>query len=236
MTDVTASNPFGLDPTWRAAVSKIIKMLETGVVSSAPLPVGPASSIGIERYARAVVDSSPQSDLGIMYGLCSVATCVAAQGAYVLKVPKRGGGWLIAPAIQHFMGIAPSGWRKSTALDVARNPLKAALAAGEDLRRQELPRLRDWAVRDTEPQLPVGVPIDAKQFAKVYNAGLCPYTLVKDPTVEATRDLLVSNGGVGAVLAGEADVFRNISAYAPDGAGSLTFILDGWMQDDIATI
>lgn len=235
MTDVTKPNPFGLDPTWRAAVTQIIKMMETGITSGS-LPEGPASSIGIERYARAVVDSSPQSDLGIMYGLCSVATCVAAQGAYVLKVPKRGGGWLIAPAIQHFMGIAPSGWRKSTALDVARGPLKVALAEGEALRRKELPRLRDWAERDGEPQLKVGVTHDPKQYAKVYNAGLCPVTLVKDPTVEGTRNMLVQNGGVAAVLAGEADVFRNISAYAPDAAGSLTFILDGWMQDDIATM
>jgi len=235
MTDVTAGNPFNLDPKWRAAVTRIIKMMETGI-SSDDLPMGPASTIGIERYARAVCDANPQSDLGIMYGLCSVATCVAAQGAFVLKAPIRGGGWLIAPAIQYFIGIAPSGWRKSTALDVARGPLKQAILEGEALRRKELPRLRDWAERDAAPQLKVGVTLDTKQFAKVYNQGLCPVTLVKDPTVEGTRNLLVQNGGVSAIFAGEADVFRNVSAYAPDAAGSLTFILDGWSQDDIATM
>lgn len=236
MTDVIKGNPFNLDPTWRAATNRIIKMMETGIVSSAELPIGPASTMGIERYARAVCDANPQADLGIMYGLVSVATCVAAQGAYVLKVPIRGGGWLVVPAIQYFIGIAPSGWRKSTALDVARKPLKEAVQYGETLRRKELPRLRSWAEKEAEAQIPVGATMDPKQFAKVYNAGLCPVTLVKDPTVEGTRDLLVQNGGCSAIFAGEADVFRNIGAYAPDSAGSLTFILDGWSQDDIATM
>lgn len=236
MTDVTPDNPFNLDAEWRRTVARIIKIMETGVVSSAPLPVGPASTMGIERYARAICDANPQADLGIMYGLASVATCVAGQGAYILKVPIRGGGWLVAPLIQYLIGIAPSGWRKSTALDIARNPLKGAIEHGVRLRRKELPKLRDWAERDAEPTLRATVPLDRKQFAKVYNSGLCAYTLVKDPTVEATRNLLVQNGGCGAVLAGEPDAFRNINAYAPDASGSLTFILDGWSQDDIATI
>lgn len=236
VTESTDANPFALDPTWRAATDRIIKMMETGIVSSAPLPTGPASTMGIERYARAVCDTNPQADLGVMYGLISVATCIAAQGAYTLKVPIRGGGWLDVPCIQYFIGIAPSGWRKSTALDVARRPLKTAIAYGEHLRRKELPRLRSLAEMDAGAQIPVGKTLDPKQFAKVFNAGLCPVTLVKDPTVEGTRDLLVQNGGVAAVLAGEADVFRNVGAYAPDQAGSLTFILDGWSQDDIATM
>lgn len=236
MTDLTKDNPYHLDPIWRAVGNKIIKMMESGVVSSAPLPVGPASTMGIERYARAVCDANPQADLGIMYALCSVATCVAAQGAYILKAPIRGGGWLVVPCIQYAIGIAPSGWRKSTALDVARAPLKDAISLGESLRRKDLPRLRDMAERDAEPRLKATVSLDPKQFAKVYNAGLCPVTLVKDPTVEGLRDMLVQNGGCAAVLAGEADVFRNVAAYAPDGAGSLTFLLDGWSQDDIATM
>jgi hypothetical protein len=235
MAELTEANPFGLDPRWRKTVDRIIKMMVTGIAPD-ELEPGPASTVGIERYARAVCDANPQSDLGVMYGLISVATCVAAQGAYVLKVPIAGGGWLIVPAIQYFIGIAPSGWRKSTALNVARRPLKVAIEHGEALRRKQLPRLRDLSERDAAARIPANRTIDPKQFVKVYNAGFCPVTLVKDPTVEGTRDMLVANGGCAAVMAGEPDVFRNVGAYAPDKAGSLSFILDGFEQDDVATM
>jgi hypothetical protein len=230
------ADPFGLEGPWRTAADRIIRMMSTGMAGD-NLPMGPGSHIGIERYAREVVAANPQSDLGIMYGLCSVAVCVASQGGYVMMVPVAGGGFLDVPAIQHFIGIAPSGWRKSTALNVAKEPLKKALARGEKLRRTALPKLRDDAEKDAAAIMNYNnIPGDIQkaQFLDVYNGGYCAATLVKDPTVEALRNMLVQNGGVAAVMAGEADVFRNVTAYSTD-SGSLTFFLDGWSQDDVLT-
>lgn len=235
MSDPLA-DPFGLEGPWRASADRIIRMMASGIAGD-HLATGPGSYMGIEKYARAVVDANPQSDLGIMYGLCSVAACVASQGGYVLLVPVAGGGFLDVPAIQHFIGIAPSGWRKSTALNVAKAPLKRALDDGERDRRKKLPKLREDAKAQALAQMQLnGIAGDLHdaQFFEVYNGGMCGATLVKDPTVEALRNMLVQNGGVAAVMAGEADVFRNVTAYSTD-SGSLTFFLDGWSQDDVLT-
>lgn len=238
MVDLANKDPFNLPPNWRAVTDRICSMMMTG---NAPteLNTGPASKLGIERYARAICDANPQSDLGIMYGLVSVGACIAAQGAWVVQVPISGGGYLTAPAIEYFIGIAPSGWRKSTALNVAREPLRKALAVGEDMRRRQLPLLRkdSLAQADLQGLRKVGDTVQHKQFAQVFNGGLCGLTLVKDPTVEGLRNMLVKQGGVAGVMAGEADVFRNVSLYAANGdAGSLTFFLDGWSQDDVSTM
>jgi hypothetical protein len=192
--------------------------------------------MGIERYSREICAANPQSDLGIMYGLTSVATCVAAQGGFVLLAPVVGGGYLEVPAIQHFIGIAPSGWRKSTALNVARGPLRRALAKGDYDRRMRIPKERTFAEQQADAQAAVGgKDIPRQQFVETYNGGYCSTTLVKDPTVEGLRNMLVHNGGVAAVMAGEADVFRNLRQYSTEGA-SLTFFLDGWSQEDVQTV
>lgn len=230
------ADPFALPVRWQHAMTRIVNMMQTGVVKTTDLPPGPASALGIERYSRELCAANPQSNLGIMYGLTSVATCVAAQGAYVLKAPVAGGGYLEVPAIQHFIGIAPSGWRKSTALNLARGPLRRALAKGEHARRMQVPLERKGAEQQAEAQASVGgKELPRAQFVEVYNGGFCATTLVKDPTVEGLRNMLVHNGGVAAVMAGEADVFQNLRQYNPDGA-SLTFFLDGWSQEDVQTV
>jgi hypothetical protein len=76
--------------------------------------------------------------------------------------------------------------------------------------------------------------IDRKQFTSVFTAGICPSTLLKDPTMESLRDFLVEQGGVAGVRSAEADVYRNIAAYTRD-TGSLTFLLDLWQQEGIST-
>ena len=67
------------------------------------------------------------------------------------------------------------------------------------------------AARDYLSAQAAGAHLDPKQFAEVYKAGLCPVTVVKDPTMEALGQLLANNGGVGAVMSAEADIFRTIA-------------------------
>lgn len=227
---------FSLRAEWADATARIIQMMDSGIAADSYLPEGPSSRSGVEAYARALCADNPRADLGIMYGLASVATCVAAQGGIVAKVPIAGGGWLTVPAVQQFIGVAPSGWRKSTALGVVQGPLDRVLENGVRHRRQLISGLlADEKTRIANDNLAnADFLINDKQLAEVFTGGSCPDTLVKDPTVESLRNIAVRNGGCVGVLAGEADVFRNISAYSND-PGSLTFFLDLWDQGDIAT-
>lgn len=228
---------YSLEGPWRDAFNRIVAMMETGIAGGHDhLPEGPSSAHGVEHYARAICEANPRANMGIAYGLASVAICVAAQGGIMAEAPIAGGGWLRIPAIQHMIGVAPSGWRKSSALKVAQDPLDRAIAAGVRHRR----KLVRKAIKDAVRQAAVenkGNPdftINEKQFLEVFNEGLCTATLVKDPTVEALRNLAVYNGGVCGALAGEADIFRNVTAYSND-SGSLTFFLDLWDQATINT-
>lgn len=231
---------YSLKDAWLETLTALIDMMKDGEVDPRmeTLPEGISSGSGVEYYARTVCEANPRSDLGVIYALASVATCIATQGGFVVQCPIAGGGWLEIPGIQHFIGVAPSGWRKSSALAVAQKPLERALAAGEHARRERVMELvvemKTQVVRDNrgDPEFI----LDDKQFSEVFNAGLCMSTLVKDPTVEALRNIAVLNGGCVAALAGEADVFRNVSAYSKNGdAGSLTFFLDLWDQASIST-
>lgn len=230
---------FKLEGPWLEAFRNIRTMMETGEVDPrwAELEKGPTSEVGVEKFSRQVIESNPRMDLGIIHGLASVATCVAAQGGIVIDCPIANGGWLKVPAIQHMIGVAPSGWRKSTAISIVQKPLDQALKDGEKARRTELQRLLRDAREEWERgvmALPDAAPRDDAQFSQVFLGGLCPVTVIKDPTTEALRNIAVQNGGTTAVLSGEADVFRNIRAYAPDG-GSLTMFLDLWDQGTIST-
>lgn len=227
---------FGLAGPWQDALQRITNMMTQGVdLSELVLPEGFGSKLAMERYAREYVKAHPRSDLAIMYGIAAVGVCVAAQGAWVLEAPIKGGGALEVPAIQHFMGVAPSGWRKSTALDAARKPLLRSLAKGAKHRAEISARMRTPMERRAREDIEPGGPaFDAKQFATIFNAGICPHTMLKDPTMEALRDFMVTNGGLAAVWSAEADVYRNIAAYSND-AGTLTFLLDGWSQESIET-
>lgn len=230
---------FQLDGPWLEAFRNIRTMMETGSVDPrwTELDKGPTSDQGVEKYARQVVESNGRMDLGIIHGLASVATCVATQGGIVIDCPIVGGGWLKVPAIQHMIGVAPSGWRKSTAIGTVQKPLDHAMRLAEKQRRERLRTLLADAKQEWENAvmaMPDAPPRDDAQFSQIYLGGLCPTTVVKDPTTEALRNLSVHNGGVVGVISGEADVFRNIKAYAPDG-GSLTFFLDLWDQGTIST-
>src|SRR6478752_4187512 len=229
---------FGLTGPWAAAAARITEMMTNGVdLSELTLPEGLGSGYAVEKYAREYCKVHPRSNLAIMYGIISVGVCVAAQGAWVLRAPIKGGGYLEVPVIQHFMGVAPSGWRKSTALDAAGKPLNRVLAKGVRHRMEIAAALRRNAEAQARENAEPGAPaFDAKQFSAVYNAALCQYTTMRDPTPEAIRDFLVNNGGVAAIRSAEADVYRNLSAYnKPGDSGTLTFFLDGWGQENIET-
>jgi histone H3/H4 len=221
---------------WAAATEQVMRMMLTGIAPDPDLPEGPSSSTGVENYARTLCQENPRADLGIMYGLASVAVCVAVQGGIIAQTPIAGGGWLTVPAVQQFIGVAPSGWRKSTALGAVSGPLDRALESGVRTRRRmvaDLLAAEKQRLRDEN----VGAPdflLNDKQLNEVFSGGICSDTLAKDPTVESLRNMAVHNGGCVGVLAGEADVFRNISAYSND-PGSLTFFLDLWDQSKIAT-
>jgi hypothetical protein len=213
-------------------------MMTNGVdLSELTLPIGPSSELAVERYAREYCNVHPRSNLAIMYGIASVGVCVAAQGGWVLQAPIKGGGHLEVPVIQHFMGVAPSGWRKSTALDAARKPLNRVLAKGVRHRMEISSTMRRNAEAFARENADPGAPaFDPKQFAAVFNAGLCQHTTMKDPTPEAIRDFLVNNGGVAAIWSAEGDAYRNLSAYnKPGDTGSLSMFLDGWGQENIET-
>lgn len=226
---------FELTGPWQRAAKAITRMWTAGPdPRDLELPKGYWSKFGVECYARAYCDANPRSELGIIFGVTSVAVGVAAQGGMVVHAPKHGGGFLEVPAIECFIGVAPSGWRKSTALDVARVPLARVLDKAVNARTtiaiemNDQVRTKEWAQENLRP----GAEFDKDQFSRVYNAGICSDTLVKDPTPEAIRNLAVMNGGVVGGLTGEPDLFKNISRYS-QGEGPLGIFLGGWDQEDI---
>lgn len=237
---MTTTGGFGLTNEWADAAESMIRVMTDGVdPRDLHLPIGPQSDLVVEKYVREYCATSSRASMAIMWGIASVGVCTATQGAWVLPCPIAGGGVMEVPVIQHFIGVAPSGWRKSTALDAARKPLARALKQGVSEREAITRRDRnvaEMAARQNLETMPVGTTFDGKQFATVYTAGICPNTLLRDPTVEALRNFIIDNGGVGAVLSAEADVFRNLTTYNSNGgSSSLTFFLDLWQQEDIAS-
>lgn len=231
---------YDLPPAYRAAALTIADLVDGGeaLLLSKELPEGPGSKYGMENYAREYCKARPSADLAIIYAILGVTTCVAAQGGFVLQVPLVDGGILTVPTIMMVMGIAPSGWGKSTALDVGMAPLLVALSAGKRDRRDLTIALKEQAIRDFEAD-PANqannLAANEEQFRFVYDAGLCPKTLTQDATQEAIRDQAVLNGGHVAAIAGEPDILRNVGAYSKSGEGSLTLILNLWDQREIDT-
>ncbi len=228
-----------LPPIW-ASAAKTIKDLIDGhdevMILAKELPEGPGSALGLERYAREYCKVNPQTDLAMIYAILGVTTSFAAQGGYVLTAPLSGGEWLNVPAIQMVLGVAPSGARKTTSLNVGMKILERVLDYGLSERRQLLPGLKAQAEREfmdhrVDPDL---VPVDA-QFKEVYDAGLCPKTLISDATQESLRNLAVSNGGHVGVIAAEADLFRSATAYSGGGDANYSLLLNGWDQGRIDT-
>lgn len=220
---------------YQAAVDTIKDLIDNGesILLAKDLPEGPGSAVGLERFAREYCKVNLAADLGMIYPILAVSTCIAAQGGYVLTVPISEGGWLEIPAIQMWLGIAPSGFGKSTALKVGMKPLTQALRAGISQRREILPGMMEDAKNQFQAtnQDDSLVPND-EQFKAVYNDGLCPDTITQDTTQEGLRNQLVNNGGHSGIMAGEPDVFRN--SYSSDSI-NLTFFLNGWDQADIDT-
>lgn len=225
-------DPFNLPAGYSIAAERIKDLIEGGPeLLNRDLPEGPSSKIGFEYFAREYCRTHPQTDLGIIYAILATTTCVAAQGAFVVQCPIDGGGFMGVPAIQMALGVAPSGWRKSTALDLGMKPLTKALKAGVALRAQECAgRLSD--AKQAYNDLQTTHALDDDQFKMVFDAGICPKTLTDDPTQEALRNMIVYNGAHAGVLAAEADIFRNMVAYTQDG-GSLTLMLNLWDQRKI---
>jgi Protein of unknown function (DUF3987) len=229
---------FHLSGEWRTAAEQIATNMTTSIdPRDLILPGGSSSEIGLERYAREYVAASGRSNLAVVYAIASVGVCTATQGGWVLQCPLKGGGYLEVPPIQYATAVAPSGWRKSTALDAARKPVQRALLAGVRARMDRTSEMRALAIEGARRRMAeeeAGARPDAKQFAQVFNAGICPVTVVKDPTMEALGQILANNGGVGAIWSAEADIFRTMAAYNYDG-GTLTPLLDGWSQEGMST-
>lgn len=229
---------FDLDGPWRAAVDQITRILGGEIdPRDLILPGGECSTIGIERYAREYVAASGRASLSMIYAIASVGVCTATQGAWALQLPLKGGGVLDVPPAEYACGIAQSGYRKSTALDAARRPLARALEEGKQWRIERLAELRRNGERTYREHADEGdgARLDNKQFNAVFTAGVCPTTIVKDPTMEGLGQMLANNGGVGAIWSAEADVYRNLTAFNSDG-GTLTPLLDGWSGEGMSTI
>lgn len=231
---------FDLDGPWLDAANRIVLSMTRGVdPRDLILPIGEGSHEGLERYAREYCAAAGNASLAVVYAVASVGVCTATQGAWTTLCPLPGGGYLEIPTIQYAMAVADSGVGKSTILDAARRPLRRALARGVDWRTRRMAEMRSNAERHAREHLPeeqgLGARFDPKPFAEVFNAGICPTTLVKDPTMEALSQILVNNGGHGTVASAEAEIFRSMSAYSVDG-GSLSLILDQWSQEQISTI
>ena len=125
--------------------------------SDLELPLGYSSELGLERYAREYCAASGRSNLAVIYAIASVGVCIATQGGWVLRLPLKGGGYLDVPAIQFATAVAPSGWRKSTALDAARKALLHALSTGVRWRMDRTAVLRtsaEAAARDYRARRP----------------------------------------------------------------------------------
>lgn len=231
---------FDLKGPWADAAQRIALSMTEGIdPRDLELPVGTFSELGVERYAREYCAAAGNAHLGLVYAVAAVGVCTATQGAWTTMCPLHNGGWLEVPTIQYAMGVADSGVGKSTILDAARRPLARALGAGVRWRTERMVQYRGEAERRARERLPeeqgVGARVEPKQFANVFNAGICPTTLAKDPTMEALGQLLVSNGGCGTVASAEAEIFRAMTAYNSDG-GSLSLLLDQWSQENISTI
>lgn len=237
---MSSSGGFDLVGPWAEAAHRIAASMTEGVdPRDLTLEEGTFSGEGLERYAREYCAAAGNASLGVVYAVASVGVCTASQGAWTTLCPLHGGGHLEVPTIQHAMAVADSGVGKSTILDAARRPLARALARGVDWRTNRMAELRAQAERWSREHLAeeqgLGARFDSKPFAAVYNAGICPITVVKDPTMEALGQLLVNNGGIGTVASAEAEIFRAMSAYNSDG-GSLSLLLDQWSQENISTI
>lgn len=237
---MTDTGGFDLHGPWLAAAQQIVLSMTEGVdPRDLELPLGEFSEEGVERYAREYCAAAGNASLGVVYAVASVGVCTATQGAWTTLCPLHGGGYLEVPTIQYAMAVADSGVGKSTILDAARRPLKRALTAGVNWRTERMGELRGLAERWTRENLAeeqgLGAKFDPKPFAAVFNAGVCPVTVVKDPTMEALGQILVSNGGHGTVASAEAEIFRSMAAYNTDG-GSLSLLLDQWSQESISTI
>lgn len=227
---------YNLPPAWAAAAETIKNIIDGGEMLelAKELPEGPGSKYGLENYAREYCKVRPNADLAIIYPILAVTTCVAAQGGFVIQVPLSDGGILTVPAIQMVFGVAPSGWGKSTALDVGMYPLLIALSSGKRERRELMIAMKQAAMSAFEATAEDGLLANEEQFRYVYDAGLCPKTLTEDATQEAMRDQCVVNGGHVAAVAGEPDILKNVGAYSK-GDGSLTLILNLWDQRGIDT-
>ena len=122
---------YNLTGPWEAAAKAIIRMWTDGVdPRDLTLPKGYWSDFAVEEYAREYCIANTRTELGIVFGVLSTGVCVAAQGGVMIQAPKSGGGFLEIPAIEGFIGVSPSGTRKSTLLDVARVPLARAVNKG----------------------------------------------------------------------------------------------------------
>lgn len=226
------ADKFDLPPAYRIAADRINDLIEGGPeLLNQDLREGPSSAQGLEKFARAYCKAHSQADLGITYAILATSTCVAAQGAFVAQCPIEGGGFMGVPAVQMALGVAPSGWRKSTALDLGMAPLTKALKHGV-IQRAEHCAGELTAAKQVYENLDTTFALQPDQFKMVFDGGICPKTLTDDPTQEALRNQLVYNGGVAGVLAAEADIFRNMVAYSVDG-GSLTLFLNQWDQRKI---
>lgn len=238
---MTSTEGFDLDGPWLEAADRIVLSMTEGVdPRDLILPVGESSHEGLERYAREYCAAGGNASLAVVYAVASVGVCTATQGAWTTLCPLAGGGYLEVPTIQYAMAVADSGVGKSTILDAAIRPLRRVLnRRGVDWRTRRMAELRQNAERFAREHLPeeqgLGARFDPKPFAEVFNSGICATTLVKDPTMEALGQILVNNGGHGTVASAEAEIFRSMSAYNPDG-GSLSLLLDQWSQEQISTI
>lgn len=230
------TDDYDLPPAWISAVETINNLIDGGEMLelAKELPEGPGSKYGLENYAREYCKVRTNADLAIIYAILGVTTCVAAQGGFVIQAPLVDGGILNVPAIMMVMGVAPSGWGKSTALDVGMYPLLIALSSGKRERRDLMIEMREAAMADFTASAPPDLVPDLEQFRYVYDAGLCPKTLTEDATQEAMRDQCVVNGGHVAAVAGEPDILKNVGAYSK-GDGSLTLLLNLWDQRGIDT-
>lgn len=232
---------FDLRGPWAEAAQRIALTMTEGVdPRDLELETGERfSEVGVERYAREYCAAAGNASLAVVYAIASIGVCTATQGAWTTLCPLPGGGHLEVPTIQYAMAVADSGVGKSTILDAARRPLDRVLANGVKWRTARVLEQRANAERFARERLPeeqgLGARFDAKQFATVFNAGICPVTVVKDPTMEALGQLLVANGGHGTVASAEAEIFRSMAAYNTDG-GSLSLLLDQWSQENISTI
>jgi hypothetical protein len=227
-----------LPPRWADAATTIKDLIDGGesMLLAKTLPEGASSHVGMERYAREYCRVHEQADLAMIYAILGVSTAIAAQGGYVLSTPLPGGEWLEVPAIQMVLGVAPSGSGKSTSLKVATKILDRVLAAALSDRRRRLPGMKNASMLAFEREHDgENIAPDAKQFQEVFDAGLCPKTMVGDPTQEALRNWAVNNGGHVGVISGEADIFKSASAYTADGSANYSILLNAWDQGKIDT-